>query len=161
MSNPTITPVLSGAAITPVTADVTIKKALTVVDVSKHQSNVSITGTSIVTENRVDYLTPIALGGLRVVSMTIDGLNYANSNAISEIIGFTRYAVDANRRVSIQFKGLLGGFTGLIAGQPIYLAPNGTITQTAPTVGVMQRLGVALDSGTINIQISTPTFLGI
>lgn len=95
----------------------------------------------------------IALGSNRVVAMTSSGINYADSLMIAETLGFTKYAIEANNIATILFNGELGGFSGLMIGLPIYLASNGTITQTPPETGMFQQLGAAISETTINIQI--------
>ena len=101
----------------------------------------------------LEHITPIALGSNRVAAMTANGIDYADPNASGETLGFTKYAVTENNLATILFNGNLNGFSGLTIGTPIYLASNGTITQTAPNTGTVQCLGVAISSNTINIQI--------
>jgi len=53
----------------------------------------------------------------------------------------------------IQTYGNRTGFTGLTPGNEVFLSNNGDITEIAPTSGVIQRVGVAVNSTTIEINI--------
>jgi hypothetical protein len=108
----------------------------------------------------LEHPTTVALGGNRAVAMTSNGINYADSLNTGATLGFTKYAIDANATATILLGGDLNGFSGLTIGSLIYLASNGTITQTPPTVGTLQILGVAISDTKINIQIQPPIFLG-
>ncbi len=137
-----------------------------IVDVSltKVQTNVGIDGVIVVKENNtpsaLKILTSLPFGGNRVIAMTSTGIDYADFLNANETLGFTKYAASANTLATILFNGDLNGFTGLIVGQLIYLSTNGTITQTPPTSGNLQILGVAISDTKISINIQQPIFLG-
>jgi hypothetical protein len=98
------------------------------------------------------------LGGNRAVTLVDNNIAYASSdvNNANGVIGFTARAITIGEQMDIVTSNDLGGFSNLIAGQPIYLSTNGTITQTIPTTGIFQVLGSALTSTKINIKIQPP-----
>lgn len=98
------------------------------------------------------------LGGNRAVTLNNNNVTYASSdiNNTNGVIGFTARAVTTGDTIDIVTGNDLGGFSNLIAGQPIYLSTNGTITQTIPTTGIFQVLGSALTNTKINIKIQPP-----
>jgi hypothetical protein len=107
----------------------------------------------------LSHVAPINLGGGRVVT---GAFGYADSSDLSttaKAIGFTVGAVSAGQVVSIILSGESTGFFGLTPNGIIYLSTNGTITQTPPSIGYIQKLGVALDSTTILINIQEPIVL--
>lgn len=96
-----------------------------------------------------------ALGGNRAITINNNDIVYASSDTpnANGVIGFTSRAVVAGEIIDIITANDLGGFSGLTAGQPIYLSTNGTITQTIPSSGILQVLGSALSDTKINIKI--------
>lgn len=94
-----------------------------------------------------------ALGSQRAVTASGE---YAG---IKPAIGFTSQAVTVGLEAPIVTTGELNGFSGLTAGEPIYLAENGLITHIAPVTGLYQLLGYAKSSSTIIIQIQQPVRL--
>lgn len=130
---------------------------MTQVTVNKVVSSVAINGAIIIKENStpqaLEIPTAIALGGNRVVAMTNAGIGYADPLVSGMTLGFTKYATTENTTATILTTGGLDGFSGLTSGAPIYLATNGTISHTPPTVGLLQQLGVAISDTKINIQI--------
>lgn len=98
------------------------------------------------------------LGGNRAVTLNNQNVIYASSDNINPngVIGFTANAVVTGDTINIITGNDLGGFSNLIAGQPIYLSTNGTITQTVPSTGILQMLGSALSDTKINIKIQPP-----
>lgn len=102
------------------------------------------------------YLAPITLSGGKAV---LANLLYADSSDISTVgllLGVTQGAAAVGSYVSVVSIGILNGFSGLTQYMPIYLSTLGSITQVPPTVGYMQRLGVAISSDSIYINISPP-----
>lgn len=94
-----------------------------------------------------------ALGSQRAVTASGE---YAG---IKPAIGFTSQAVIMGMEAPVMTTGELNGFSGLTAGEPIYLAENGLITHIAPIIGLYQLLGYAKSSSTIIIQIQQPVRL--
>lgn len=104
----------------------------------------------------IQLIAPQVLGGNRAVT---GALTYADSSDITtagKVVGLTVGAADAGAPVNICDSGELGGFSGLIIDQPIYLGLNGIITQIAPMTGYCQRLGVAISATRILVNISEP-----
>lgn len=125
-------------------------------------ASVEISGVTIVKESAAQLNFPTAkpLGANRVIAMTPDGVDYASLDIQNEIVGFSKFAAEANSTLIVAESGLLGGFSGLQIGEPIFLASNGTITQTPSTTGILQQLGVATSDTQIYIQIQPSIFLG-
>ena len=98
------------------------------------------------------------LGGNRAVTLDGENVIYASSDTINAngVIGFTARAAVIGDTIDIITNNDLNGFSNLIAGQPIYLSTNGTITQTLPNAGILQTLGSALSDTKINIKIQPP-----
>lgn len=99
-----------------------------------------------------------AMGGNRAVTIVNNQIVYASSDTpnANGVIGLTARAVAAGETLDIVTANDLSGFSNLIAGQPIFLSTNGTITQTVPTTGTLQVLGTALSSTKISIKIQPP-----
>lgn len=96
------------------------------------------------------------LGGNRVVT---GAASYADNTDLSSIglaIGVTQGAASLGDQVRLISSGELGGFFGLTPNQPVYLSVNGTVTQTLPTSGYLQKIGVALSDTKIFINLSDP-----
>lgn len=103
------------------------------------------------------------LGVNRVVKSTISGCNYANNQVISDsklVLGFTMSSILANNLVSIQTFGEMDGFGGLVSGSSVYLGENGLIVQSVPVSGFVLKLGTAISSTKVSINIQQPIILG-
>ena len=123
-------------------------------------------GSSLATSTTVassGELTPIAsdlaLERNRVVGYNNGALTYVDINSTDEVIGFTVGDNSANSMTTIQNSGAIYGFNSLIIGQPVFLAANGLITQTVPTIGRLQQVAIALSATKVLIQIQAPLFL--
>jgi hypothetical protein len=106
------------------------------------------------------FITPNALSGGKAV---LADLRYADSTDVSTVgllLGITQGAAVAGGWVYIVSVGILNGLAGLTPFMPIYLSTNGDITQVPPTTGYIQRLGVAIASDTIYINISPSIIFG-
>lgn len=111
----------------------------------------SLNGVSV-----ISIVAAVAIGSNRVI---LSSGNYADNTNISEIglvVGISKSAVNIGELVSVVYSGELNGFTGLIVNQSVYVSVNGTLTQTIPTSGYIQKLGVATSSSTILIHIDPP-----
>lgn len=76
-----------------------------------------------------------------------------------KVIGISANAAAIGEVVNVQASGELNGLSGLTIGQPIYLGVNGALTQTIPTAGIIQQLGVAVKTDTMIIDIQIPLIL--
>lgn len=98
----------------------------------------------------------IALQPFKAVISTPTGCTYADNSIIShmsKVIGITSVSAAANSQITIYSSGLLSGFSGLTANSPIFLSTNGDITQTIPTSGFLQKLGVAASDTEVIINV--------
>lgn len=99
------------------------------------------------------------LGGLRVLLADQSYADQSNINSYGKVIGLSKGAVVTGGLLEIVTASELDGFTGLIPNTQVYLGLNGLITQTVPTSGFIQQLGVALTSTSILVNISLPLLL--
>jgi hypothetical protein len=88
-----------------------------------------------------------ALGSQRAITASGE---YAG---VKPAIGFSTQAVNQGADAPLLLAGELNGFSGLTAGEPVYLTTDGLISHTAPITGLYQKLGYAKTSSTIIIQI--------
>lgn len=107
----------------------------------------------------VAYTAPINLGGNRVVTSSITYADNTNLLTAGKAIGITTSAATINTTVNIQIIGELNGFSGLVSDSPVYLSTLGTVTQTLPLSGYVQKIGMATSSTTLLINISEPIVL--
>lgn len=75
-------------------------------------------------------------------------------------IGLTREAAEIGDMVKIVQIGRINGFTGLTPGGTCWLGASGALTQTAPTSGLTQEIGVALTADTILLDLQIPILHG-
>lgn len=97
------------------------------------------------------------IGGNRAVG-TVNGYAvYADCSTGVIAVGISMVAVSSGEDVILQSgsKMTVTG-AGWTPGGTIYVSTNGTLTQTEPTSGFSQKLGVAHDAETILIDISRP-----
>jgi hypothetical protein len=99
------------------------------------------------------------IGGLRVLLADQSYADQFNIDSYGKVIGLSKGAVVTGGLLEIVTASELAGFTGLIPNTQVYLGLNGLITQTVPTSGFIQQLGVALTSTTILVNISLPFLL--
>ena len=100
-----------------------------------------------------------AIGGHRVVISTATGCDYADSSNLAhlgKVIGMTNAATSAGNSVKIWPAGKITEPSFNFALGPVYLSTNGLLTQTPPTTGFIQQIGVALSQTTILVQILNP-----
>jgi len=72
-----------------------------------------------------------------------------SSNAVAEIPnGIFGVAVSkpTSTTVDVLFIGILGGFSSLTPGAPVYVSAAGTPTTTPPPGGVLQQIGFSVSS---------------
>jgi hypothetical protein len=72
------------------------------------------------------------------------------------VVGFATASGNSGNSISVRVSAQQGGFSGLTAGEPIFLDTAGTITQVVPTSGHAVRLGVALSVTDILVELSQP-----
>lgn len=101
------------------------------------------------------------LGGQRLVVL-ISGKVYLfdptiDSNA-DRIIGFTKTSAILNGSVVVIKEGIVNSLS-LVQNNTYYGVASGLITSTIPTSGILIRVGIALDSSTLQINKSEPIIL--
>ena len=111
------------------------------------------TGTSVASFNRTADTNILAN---HAVISTLTGCTYADNLTIahmSKVIGITSTSATASNQVEIYSSGLLDGFSNLTPNSPIYLSTAGTITQNIPSSGFLQKLGIAISTSEIIVNI--------
>lgn len=95
--------------------------------------------------------TPVAIVGGAVVAAS------ASSEATAPCAGI--YTGSTTNR--IRAGGIIGGFTGLPANVPLFLAAGGGLTATPPSVNgqVSQRIGESIGTTQVFVQIEDPIYL--
>jgi hypothetical protein len=99
------------------------------------------------------------IGGLRVLLTDQSYADQSDINSYGKVIGLSKGAVVTGSMLEIVTASELNGFTALIPNTQVYLGLNGIITQTVPTTGFIQQLGVALTPTSILVNISLPLLL--
>ena len=107
----------------------------------------------------IELIAGIDLGGNRVVTGEAGYADSSDLATISRAVGITVGAATAGSPVNIVASGELDGFFGLTVNTPVFLSTNGTLTHTAPVAGYIQRIGVAVSSTKILINIQEPLAL--
>ena len=73
-----------------------------------------------------------------------------------KVVGFATASGNAGNSIAVRVTAQQGGFVGLTAGDPIFLDAAGAVTQVVPTSGHAVRLGVALSSTDMLVELSQP-----
>lgn len=77
---------------------------------------------------------------------------YTSKSTFAYVLGFARAAYSAAALGRVQVGGVMGGFSGLVAGTPYYLSGTpGAITATAPANAVL--VGVAISTTQLSINM--------
>lgn len=105
--------------------------------------------------NTFDLIASSAIGGDRLIGVVNGYAVYADSDLGIPAIGISTNAVNAGDNVAIAFAGKRTiTSANFNTNQPVFLGVNGLLTQTAPTTGILQRIGIAQDSNNLIIDIS-------
>lgn len=118
-----------------------------------------VVNTGSVIPNVLRQLATRDIGGLRVLLADQSYADQSDETSFGKVIGISKGAVVTGEWLDIITSSELNGFTGLTPNELIYLGSNGLITQTVPTSGYIQQLGVALTSTSILVNISLPVQL--
>ena len=97
-----------------------------------------------------------ALGGNRVVTGIATYADNTDLTTLGKAIGVTQTSTLANTPVTLTTQGELDGFSDLAPNGSIYLSTNGTITQIVPSVGYIQKIGVAISTTSAIINFNPP-----
>jgi hypothetical protein len=146
--------IISGTTIVAINGELILtpnsnRNALTIGDII--ESNISECG--------IDGLyTESSVGGSRVVIINNAGkIEYANSenpDHINKIIGITKFAANANEIIRIQDSGFFEDSSwNWVIGKRLYASTNGIMTQTIPSSGFIQEIGIAISIKKIIIDI--------
>jgi len=102
------------------------------------------------------------MGGQKVVYSNVDGKAYlVNNTTVSQagkILGFTDTAVVADATFDVVNGGTVL-LSGLVPGDRYYAGLTGGVTNTRPTVGFVQQVGIAMTTTVLAIQICMPIVL--
>jgi hypothetical protein len=108
----------------------------------------------------------ISVSGHRVIAWENGEARHADPAVLSDctrVVGVSVNAAVMGDPVTIRQSGLVvDGSLGLIAGLPVYLGGNGTLTQTppsAPIAAFLFRIGSALAADTLLVRLSQPISL--
>lgn len=109
------------------------------------------------------YTAAVILGGHRVVYLTSSAtLDYADSTNPAHanlVIGITLDAAASGAPVSVQHDGLLIDPSFTFTVGMVYVGTNGMMTQTPPTSGFLQVVGIAINATTLFVNLQEPIFL--
>lgn len=115
-------------------------------------------------EERQARLAAEAISALRVVRREADGrVSLADQSSIEDCwaaIGVSENAAGAGAPLNVRTSGVMvdGSWTWT-AGAALFLGAAGVITNTAPTSGVLLRIGTALSATAIHIDLADPIVL--
>lgn len=59
-------------------------------------------------------------------------------------------------QAEVIFTGIVSGYSGFTAGMPLFISTSGTPTHTAPTTGMVQQIGFAVDSTSFFLHLLQP-----
>lgn len=71
-----------------------------------------------------------------------------SNTTVNHVIGFVAQKI-SDTRCRVLIAGTLGGFSGLLAGRSVFVGADGSLTQTRPESGYLQRVGVAVSENKI------------
>ena len=119
----------------------------------------SLTAPIAVLVNRVYLPASRDIGGHRVCISTELGVDYADNTTpdhINRVVGISNNSAITGDLVTIISEGEISGLSGLSVGLSVYVSTNGEITQIVPTTGFIQKIGIAISSNSILINIQLP-----
>ena len=99
------------------------------------------------------YAAIAIVGGVTTLA---DSSNLAH---VSKLCGLAASTALAGAELVVQFSSTIVNIGWNWQPGPIYLGPSGTISQTAPTVGFVQIIGIAINPTTILLQLQPPLVL--
>lgn len=93
------------------------------------------------------------------VSITPGGLVAAAAYPPRPAHAFIRTAALSGSQVYVNTNGILTHLSGLLVGENYWLGTPGTITPVVPFSGIAQRVGTAVSSSLLVVQIEPPVYL--
>lgn len=106
------------------------------------------------------YKTGVPIEQNTVVYMGTDGLIYpansSDSNIINKVIGITTESKVENSDINVITYGTITSVNSLTLGATYYFDTNGQLTQSAPSTGFSQVVGIATTSTTLLFDLQLP-----
>lgn len=108
------------------------------------------------------YRAACLLGGHRIVYLEDAGqvaVAYAdntNFDHLNRVVGVTVESALAGTPIMVQYQGLLTDPAFTFVEGPVYIGSNGGMTQTQPTTGFLQILGIAINTTTLFLHLQEP-----
>lgn len=110
-----------------------------------------------------NYIAGAAIGGHRVIMIeTSKAVHFdpSEENNTGKTLGVSKNAAVTDDPVTVVHQGIIkSSGWGLTPDAIYYAGSNGTITVTIPTSGILQRIGIAVDSDTLMVKFSEPIVL--
>ena len=109
------------------------------------------------------YIAGSAVGGHRVIM--VEGskavhFDPSEENNTGKTLGVSKNAAVTDDNVTVIHQGIIkSSGWGLTPDAIYYAGPNGTMTATIPNSGILQRIGIAIDSETLMVKFSEPIVL--
>lgn len=101
-----------------------------------------------------------AIGAVVAVRSGADGFYILQDNVAGlshECVGINTYACNIDETATVQVGGVMTTAQTWIAGMPLYVSANGTLTQDSNSItNVVFRVGVAVSPNAISIEIDQP-----
>lgn len=106
----------------------------------------------------------INLSGHRAVrAVSADRVSYVSSDDVAQMgmaIAITTGSALADATVNLRAYGEIAEPSWAWVAGPVFLGVNGVLTQTVPSTGYVQRIGIALSSTKMQVAIAPPIKLG-
>lgn len=110
-------------------------------------------------ENGVLVAVAENVGSATFVHLGVSGAVPA-SYPLRPVHGFVKQATSAGGQVYMYTGGAMNGLTGLSVGSNYFIGPSaGQIVSVPPSSGFLQRVGVAIATDTLSVEVSDPIML--
>lgn len=105
------------------------------------------------------YTSGEVISGDRIVYADASGDVFAadsGTTAAGSVVGMSRNAAAMGATVNVITAGRITGLAGLTPGAVYFVGSAGAITPTPPASGLLQRVGVALTTSVLVLQLGEP-----
>lgn len=104
-----------------------------------------------------EIVVPVAVSAERVIALVsgVYALAQPTADFGQRIVGVSKNSAGPGQVLRIATDGDRVEVHGLLEG-PVYLAIDGTLTNTAPATGLLQQIGIVLDGATTMLVQSYP-----